>query len=223
MALHAGHDPELIALPAPPRVLRWTTLVVMAAVVASALGLAFSVRRDVGYFFSDDRARVLGAALAIDPAALESNTYVQLEGSPMLATSVRYRRMLGSSYYVVTPLAGQRDIYVQLAYDDRQQERMATRREFAGRLVRFGDLGARFRNVRRFLEEQMQQPVSADSYVLLVDEAPSGYGWSLALVFFAILIALVDAWLLLRWFRPLPAEPDPEDEDEWSDLEADAF
>ena len=67
-------------------------------------------------------------------------------------------------------------------------------------------LGGRFSNVRSYLETRMNQPVSADSFVLLADETPSSYAWSLALVVFAGLIALLDLWLILRWFRPLPQD-----------------
>lgn len=199
-------DPELLALPAPPRGLRVATLTMMAAVVAAALSLAISLRADLSYFFGQADVVVLGSATSLDPARLVPNSHVQIEGSPMLSTAVRYRRMLGSDHYTLYPLAGQRNVYVQVAYEDEDQERLATRREFTGRLVTFGQLGARFSSVRTYLETRMDQPVSADSLVLLADEPPSSYAWSLGVVLLAVLIALLDSWLILRWFRPLPQD-----------------
>ncbi|MCB9661504.1 MAG: hypothetical protein H6726_27905 [Sandaracinaceae bacterium] len=197
-------DPELLALPAPPRGLRMATLSMMAVVVAAAVSLALSLRADLAYFFGQNEVTLLGSATALDPAQLVPNTYVQVEGSPMLSTAVRYRRVLGSDHYTLYPLAGQRNVYVQVAYEDADQERLATRREFTGRLVTFGQLGGRFTSVRHYLETRMDQPVSADSLVLLADEPPSSYAWALAVAVLAVLIGLLDSWLILRWFRPLP-------------------
>ena len=199
-------DPELLALPAPPRGLRLATMGMMAVVVAAAISLALGLSADIAYFFGDRNVEVLGAATTLDPARLVPNSYVQIEGSPMLSTAVRYRRMLGSDHYTLYPLAGQRNVYVQVAFEDEDQERLATRREFTGRLVTFGQLGGRFSSVRTYLETRMDQPVSAESFVLLADEAPSSYAWALGVVLLAVLIALLDSWLILRWFRPLPQE-----------------
>ncbi|MCA9534599.1 MAG: hypothetical protein KC593_13000 [Myxococcales bacterium] len=197
-------DPELLALPAPPRGLRIATMGMMAVVVAAAISLALSLSVDIAYFFGQREVTQLGNATTLDPALLVPNTYVQIEGSPMLSTAVRYRRILGSDHYTLYPLAGQRNVYVQVAYEDDDQERLATRREFAGRLVTFGQLGGRFSSVRAYLETRMNQPVSADSMVLLADEPPSSYAWALGVVLLAAFIALLDSWLILRWFRPLP-------------------
>ena len=102
-------DPELLALPAPPRGLRMATLSMMAVVVAAAVSLALSLRADLAYFFGQNEVTLLGSATALDPAQLVPNTYVQVEGSPMLSTAVRYpgfwgRLLLQSGSFAFTDI-----------------------------------------------------------------------------------------------------------------------
>ncbi|MCB9592178.1 MAG: hypothetical protein H6719_05545 [Sandaracinaceae bacterium] len=48
----------------------------------------------------------------------------------------------------------------------------------------------------------MDLPVSGESFLLLADEPPSSYAWSLLLAILCLLFVAVDVWLLFRWFRP---------------------
>ncbi len=205
-------DPELLRLPAPPRARRLVTMTVMALVVAAALALVASLRTDVTYFFSSSTAVDLGDARLVDPARLTSNAYVRIEGTPMAAGTVRYSRILGGDDYEVFPLAGQRVVFVQLPLSGRKDMRTSSRRDFAGRLLTFGQLGGRFATVRRYLARRMHMPVSSESFLVLADEPPQSYGWALLLAALCLLFVAVDVVLLLRWFRPLPAEGEPEPE-----------
>jgi hypothetical protein len=199
-------DPELLALPAPPRGRRLATLVVMALVVVAAMALAVSLRHDLAYFFSTGQTIDLGDVRSIDPATLEPNTHVRISGTPMMSRAVRYRRVLTGGRYVVFPLAGQRTVYVQV--DDREDA--VGRNEFSGRLVTFSQLGGRMGAVREYLGRDMSLPVSGESFLLLADESPGSYGWALVLAAICALFVLIDVLLLLRWFRPVP-EPEAAD------------
>lgn len=193
-------DPELLALPEPPRWRRLATLVLMALVVVAASALAFSLRHDVAYFFSSPETVDLGDVRSIDPARLEPNTHVRIQGTPMVSRAVRYQRVLTGGRYIVFPLAGQRTVYVQV--EDREDA--IGRHEFSGRLVTFGQLGGRMTGVRSYLGEQLDLPVSPESFLLVADESPSSYGWALLLAALCLLFVAVDVFFLLRWFRPLP-------------------
>ncbi|MDH5492501.1 MAG: hypothetical protein OEY14_11175, partial [Myxococcales bacterium] len=199
-----GVDPELLELPAPPRGRRLIALTVMALVVTAALALVATLRADVSYFFAPTVATDIGTAVTLRPSELSGNTFVRIEGTPMASGTVRYSRLLGGTEYAVFPLAGQRDLFVQVALD-RGDPRTDSRREFSGRLVTFGELGGRFGAVRRHLEGQMGMPVSGESFLLLADESPGNYAWAVGLSGLAILFILLDLLLILRWFRPIPA------------------
>ncbi|WP_236605653.1 hypothetical protein [Sandaracinus amylolyticus] len=196
-------DPELLALPAPPSGRRIATLTLMAMVVVASIALATSLRFDLAYFFAPGQARDLGSVTEIDPATLETNTFVRVAGTPMASTTVRYQRIVTGESYVVFPLAGQRTVFVHMP----ESLARSGRTEYAGRLVTFGQLGARMRGVQGHLADEMGTPASAESFVVLVDESPPSYAWAVGLVLLCIAFVVIDLILVLRWFRPLPNAP----------------
>lgn len=205
-------DEELLALPVPDRRRRMTTLTAMALAVAAALGLAWSLRLDAAYFFARPAPVDLGEARALGAADLQTNRYVTVSGTPMAAYAVEYERVIGGERYGVFPLAGQRRLFVQVPLDGPGVGRTATDRTFAGRLVTFGELGGRAGAVQHHLREQMGLPVGVDTYLVLAGEAPGAYVWALALLALCLAFAALDAWLLLRWFRPIELDDDAADD-----------
>lgn len=197
-------DPELLALPAPPEGRRIATMSVMALAVVVALGLTSALRHDVAYFFSNATVTEVGDAARLAPATLSSNSFVEVEGTAMASQVVRYRRLLSGETFVVFPLAGQRTVFVHMP----ESEMSAPRASYSGRLVTFGEMGGRLDGVRGFFARELGAPVTTESYVLLVDESPQTAWWALALSVFCVLFVLVDLWLLVRWFRPLPRQAD---------------
>jgi hypothetical protein len=162
----------------------------------------------VAYFFAADEVIELGDVAELDPATLRGNTTVRVRGTPMLGRSVRYRRVLTGESRVVFPLAGQRTVYVQTE----NTPAAIGRGEFAGRIVTFNQLGGRFDAVERELHDRLGLPVSGESFLILADRGPGGSFWAVLLALFCALVVLVDLFLILRWFRPLPApaeETDP--------------
>lgn len=192
-------DPELVALPAPPQGRRLATLLVMAAAVVAALGLALSLRLDMVYTLADRQPTPLGNVRDLTLEQVPLNTYVTLAGTPTLSRAVRFSRSLAGDYRLF-PLAGQRLVFVQVA--DRP-EAMA-RAQFTGRVVRFGDLGSRYAPVVQHLSEVAEQPVTPDSLVLLADEAPGDYYWTWMIALLCVGFIGLDTFFIVRWFRPLP-------------------
>jgi hypothetical protein len=193
-------DPELLALPAPPPGRRFATMALMALVVVVALALVSTVRSDLAFFFVRGGAVDLGDVTGVAAASLTPNTLVTVEGTPLTAGTVRYRRVLTGDSYVVFPLAGQRTVFVHLSEDAAREPRTI----YSGRLVRFADLGGRLSSVRDYLAGTMEMPVTSDSYVLLVDETPGSCWWAVGLALLAAIFVLIDVMLIVRWFRPAP-------------------
>lgn len=196
-------DPELLALPAPPRGRRLLAMTLMAAVVALSLGLASSVRPDLSYALQGDDAVALGDVGKLDPATLVSNRYVRVRGTPMLAGMVRFKSGVFGTEQVVFPLAGQRNVFVQVEASTLAEPRTASRTEFAGRLITFGELGGRFRVVREFLARSFGMPVTGATYLLVDDDPPTTHAWSLFFAAFCLGLVGLNVWLFSRWFRPL--------------------
>jgi len=196
-------DPELLNLPAPPPGRRFATMALMALVVVVALALVASLRSDLAFFFVRGGAEDLGDVTHVEASALRPNTLVTVEGTPLSAGAVHYRRVLTGDSYVVFPLAGQRTVFVHVSEDAASQPRTS----YSGRLVRFADLGGRLSSVREYLASTMEMPVTPDSYVLLVDETPGSCWWAVGLAILAALFVLVDVMLIVRWFRPVDPTP----------------
>ena len=205
-----GLDPELVLLHQPPALRRHLTLGLMALVAAAAIMLVITLRRDVAYFFSRPEVQDLGEAPGLDPSTLVPNTFVRVAGTPMASETVHFGRVLLGGDYEVFPLAGQRRLFVQVPAPSGGAQPTSARREFAGRLVTLGQLGARYASLQRYLSTSMGMPVSADSYLVLADEPPVSYSWALWLGLLALFTIVVDFFLLLRWFRPLRIDRVPE-------------
>ncbi|RLB51418.1 MAG: hypothetical protein DRJ42_16880 [Deltaproteobacteria bacterium] len=178
-------------------------MTVQPLTVVASLAFLLSLWPDINYFFAPSVATQLGDVTEVVPATLTPNTFVRIEGTPMASGTVRYTRMVSGSMYAVFPLAGQRNIFVQIPIDGPETERSLSQREFSGRLVTFGELGSRFGQVRKYLGSTMDMPVSSESFLLLSDETPTSYYWALFLAGLALLFVLVNVWLMFRWFRPL--------------------
>jgi hypothetical protein len=196
-------DPELAALPAPPRARRLWAMVLMAAVVALALSLMSSLRSDMAYALRPNRAELLGDAVRLPNAGLPSNAYVIVRGTPMLAGMVRFDAGLFGSEYVVFPLAGQRNVFVQVPAESLRDPRSAASTEFAGRMITFSELGGRFRVVREFLARRMGMPVTGETYLVVADDLPRSHIWALLFGAFCAAVIVLNAWLFSRWFSPI--------------------
>jgi hypothetical protein len=178
-------------------------MTLMAAVVALALGLATSVRSDMAYALLPGRAELLGDAIRLNPATLPSNAYVVVRGTPMLSNMVRFEAGMFDAEYVVFPLAGQRNVFVQVPAESLRDPRSASSTEFAGRMVTFGELGGRFRVIREFLAKRLGLPVTAETYLVVADDPPGGHAWSLFFGGFCLAIVALNVWLFSRWFKPI--------------------
>lgn len=198
-----GLDPELVALHQPPAARRYVTLLVMGLVAAAAVTLLLSLRYPVAYYFSRPEVQDLGSATQLEPATLVPNTQVRVHGAPMWSATVRYSRLLLGGDHEIFPLAGQRRLFVSRPLGA-EVDTGAT--EFSGRLVTFRQLGARYGGLREHLANQLELPVSADTFVLLAGEPPESYGWALWLALLGLLALVVDVALMLRWFRPIRLE-----------------
>jgi hypothetical protein len=174
-------------------------LTVMAAAVVAALALVISLSGDMGYAMGRTQPVELGDVRQLAAESLESNSYVHVKGIPTVARAVRFSRGLGTQYRVF-PLAGQRQIYVQI--EERGGESFV-RSEFSGRLVSFGDLGGRYADLATSMQRDAGLPVTAESYLLLADEQPASYLWTWLVGALCLGFVLLDVYFIVRWFKPV--------------------
>jgi hypothetical protein len=191
-------DPELVVLAPPPQTQRMAALTVMAAAVVALMALAFSLVGDMAYALHAEQPRDLGSATTLDPKSLASNTFVRMSGVPTVARAVQFRQGFGTVHRVFAP-AGQHTVYVRV--QERGGESFV-RSEFTGRLVTFGELGPRYAELAKVMQQQ-HMPVSSETYLLLADDRPRDYRWSWAIGLLCLAFVGLDAYFIVRWFRPL--------------------
>jgi len=193
-------DPELLALGAPPHAQRVAALTIMAAAVVATLLLLLSLHGDITYALSTrGRPIDLSQARLVEPSSLVSNSYVRLTGTPTLARTVGFARGFGTRYRIF-PLAGQRTIYVQVRDDGSES---FVRSEYSGRLVTFEQLGGRYAELVRVMQHDAKLPVTSASFLLLADEPPAAYTWTLFVALVCVAFMLLDVYFIVRWFRPV--------------------
>jgi hypothetical protein len=197
-------DPELLALPSAPRSRRWLSIALLGSVIVAATALLLHLGADTAYSFTAERTLDIGEANSAELAELVPNRYVRVRGAPMLSRAVRYERPFSGRAFAIFPLAGQRQIFVQLPLAALDDPGRIARGEFAGRLMTFEQLGARMRTVREYLADTLGMPVTAESFVVLAEEPPAAYRWARWLSLGCGLMIAFSAWLMWRWFRPQP-------------------
>jgi len=171
----------------------------MAAAVVCAMALLVSMRADMAYAFAKAQPTDLAHVRDIEPSSLNENTFVRVAGLPSVGHSVGFTRGLGT-HYRMFPLAGQRNIYVQV--QDTGGESFV-RTEYTGRLVTVGSLGGRYAELARVMSRDAKLPVSGESFLLLADEPPSSYTWTLFVALICAAFVLLDVYFIVRWFRPV--------------------
>jgi hypothetical protein len=186
-------------LQAPPQGQRIAALTVMAAAVVAAMAMVLTLRADLSYSLTASQATDLGDVQTLAPSEVVSNSYVRLRGIPTVAHTVGFSRGMGARYRVF-PLAGQRNVYVQIA--DQGGESFV-RSEFTGRLVTFDELGGRYVELARVMQREMHLPVTGESFLLLADEPPSSYAWTWIVGALCLAFVLLDLFFILRWFKPM--------------------
>ena len=69
-------------------------------------------------------------------------------------------------------------------------------------MVTFDDLGGRYAGLAAVMREQTNLPVNAGSYLLLSDESPSDYTWTWIVGLLCLSFVILDAYFIIRWFKP---------------------
>jgi hypothetical protein len=194
-------DPELLALPDPPRRERTWTATLMIATAVAALLLGFAIRRDVAYALSAPQGTDLGD-LASATGALPDNQYVTARGTLGGFGGVRFERPLMHGSFRLLPATGREDVWVEVFVPEGTPAgRFVPPTEFRGRMVRLDDAGPKHRGLAAAVSEQLGHPVPAEARILVRDETPKSARWSVALGVTCVLFAAWNVFAMTRLFR----------------------
>lgn len=176
-------DPELLGLPDPPKRDRTLTVGLLVFTAVASLAMVLSLRRDAAYAFAPPHARSIGDLTTVSPDSLLENEYVQGQAMLGAAHAIRYERPLVSDSFRLMPVAGRRDVWVEVRVPPRGENiRWVPPSQVSGRLVRFETAGPRHRGLAAAVRDATGQEVPKGSWLLVDGAAPEGARWAVVLV-----------------------------------------
>jgi hypothetical protein len=193
-------DPELEALPAPPKRERTWTIVVLAVTILASLAMMFSLLRDAAYAFAPSQSADLGDLNRGSTAdASLDNHFVRATAMLGAAGALRYERAFDSDSYRVAPVAGRTDVWVEIHMKDGEESsRFIPPTSFAGRLIRFSEVGPRHRGLRDEIGKVGGTAVPEGAWLMVDGEQPANSRWAVALVLLFASFAIWNAFAIAK-------------------------
>ncbi len=192
-------DPELLALPDPPKGSRSRAVGLLVAAAVASLAMSVSLRHDVGYALSDAAAPLDVRLEEGLPAGAIPNRLATATGAVGVAGSVRYERPFRRGSFRVLPVVGRNDLYVEVAVPERSENgRFVPPDRFRGRLVPIVAAGPRFRGLAG------AAGIGENAWIIVDGETPASARWSLPLAIGLVLAAGFFTVAALRLVRPVP-------------------
>lgn len=192
-------DPELLALPDPPRQERRATMVLLALAAMASLAMVGALSREAAYAFSPQRAVSIGDLREAPISAFSANAFV--EGGAMLAgaSAIRYEHAFESDTYRLAPVAGRDTVWVEVRVPAGEEgSRYVPATRFEGRLIPFDKSGLRHRGLAGSVHDLTGRAVPEGAWLLVDGQTPRAARSVGAL---AILFLVFAAWNLGTLFR----------------------
>ncbi len=177
-------DPELSALPAPPKRERTITVVLMLVTAALSLLMTAALLSEARYALSPGTPNDVGDLAAFSPAADPNigNRYTRATALLGTAGAIRYGRAAEGDSFRLAPVAGNPNIWVEIRVPEGfEGPRFVPPTLFAGRLVPFDAAGIRHSFLRAAVAEQTQTQVPQGAWLLIDGSSPRASRWAVAL------------------------------------------
>ncbi len=176
-------DPELVALPAPPKTGRTATVALLVATAIASVAMCVMLRKDVGYALASPSITDVGELATAPREGFVENSYIRGNATLGASGAIRYERPFRSDSFRAFPVAGHPDVWVEVRLKPGQEgARYVPPSQFAGRLVRLDDAGPKHRGLRSALEQASGRKVPANAWLLVDGEAPQDGRWAMMLV-----------------------------------------
>jgi len=178
-----GSDPELIALPAPPKRERTATVVLMAITALVATWMAVLLLGEARYALTPGQLMDIADLSSLAPSAELDNRYVRASGLLGTTGAIRYGRAAEADSFRLAPVAGNDKIWVEIRVPEGfEGPRFVPPTSFAGRLVPFHAAGLRHARLPEAVKAQTDKAVPDDAWLLIDGSSPRTSRWAVALV-----------------------------------------
>ncbi|HNS96014.1 MAG TPA: hypothetical protein PKL73_03615 [Polyangiaceae bacterium] len=197
-------DPELQALPGPPKRQRTLAAVLMLLTMVASCAMGWSLRSEVQYAVSSSFPIAIGELASLEPSSLTPNQYVVARGLLGTAGAVRYARPFEGDSFRLQPVAGTARVWVEIRVPEGMEgPRFVPPSEFTGRLVPLSKAGLRLSGVTRSVVQQTGQTIAPDAWVLVDGASPRASRWAIALVVLFAFFAVWNGVSIIRILRPI--------------------
>ena len=137
-------DPELTALPAPPKRERTFAVVMMCLTAAAALAMSVLLFAEARYALAPSSPSDVGDLATLKPTVDLSNHYAFATGLLGTTGAIRYARTAESDSFRLMPVAGNSSVWVEIRVPEGfEGPRFVPPTKFAGRLVPLSKAGMR--------------------------------------------------------------------------------
>jgi len=197
-------DPELVALPAPPRRERTLAAVLMLVTAAASVAMCWALRGEVGYAFRRAVPASIGELADWKPGASDSGTYVEARGLLGTTGAIRYSRPLEGDSFRLQPVAGNPGLWVEIRVPEGMEgPRFIPPTNFAGRLSSMRDAGLRHGGLARSVHTQTSVVIPPDAWILVDGASPRASRWAVALFGLFAFFTLWNVVSTIRILRPV--------------------
>ena len=197
-------DPELAALPEPRRPGRRLTLASLTLTASASLAMIVALSSEASYALANGSPTDLGNLAHASPSAELANGWVR--GEALLATqgAVRYGRPLESDTYRLAPVAGNRNIWVQIRVPEGMEgPHFVPPTSFVGRLIPAASAGLRHQGLMSSVSEASSDAMPEGAWLLIDGEAPATTRWVMGVVVLFISFAAFSLYGLARLLKPV--------------------
>lgn len=178
-----GPDPELLALPAPPKRERTITVALMALTALAAAWMAMLLLGEARYALSSGELMEAPELTTLQPGADLENRYVRASGLLAAQGAIRYGRAAEGDSFRLAPIAGNPKIWIEIRVPEGfEGPRFVPPSSFAGRLVPFRKAGLRHARLPESVAAQTDKRVPEDAWILIDGSSPRASRWAVALV-----------------------------------------
>src|SRR5689334_21018970 len=196
-------DPELVALPRPPRQERTISLLLMALTALLASLMTAALASDVIYAFAGGAPEAVGDLARLVPASELRNKFVRAGGALRLESAIRYERPLESDTFQLVPVAGNDHIWVELRVPPGAANATAAPpMTFVGRLLPMKSIAFGWGGLRRSPAATSGAPIAADAWVLVDGATPTSSQWTVGLAAFLAAFVAYNFVMIARIVRP---------------------
>jgi hypothetical protein len=181
-AVRTELDPELLALPAPPRRDRTLAVALMLLTAVASIAMCWALRGEVSYAFSRAVPSDLGELSSVQLSSVPPGTYVEARGLLGTSGAIRYSRPLEGDSFRLQPVAGNPKLWVEIRVPEGMEgPRFIPPTTFAGRLSPIQSAGLRHAGLARSVHAQTSVVIPADAWVLVDGASPRASRWAVAL------------------------------------------